>query len=134
MNRDDVESLGKAALIDLALRLSEQVDELARRLEALERRSVRGAAPFARPEDRRSASPKRPGRKGGHEGSFRRPPADEAVDERIEAPLTHCPRCGEGLPAQTDEVLEQTLIELPPVKAQVIRLVTHRNWCCGCGA
>jgi len=93
---------------------------------------VRGAAPFARPEDKRKASPKRPGRKGGHKGMFRKPPPDEAVDERLEAPLTHCPGCGEMLSAQTDEVLEQTLIEVPPVKAQVIRLVTHRNWCCAC--
>ena len=84
---------------------------------------------------------KRPGRKGGHKGCFRVRPPEEAVDCRIEVALTHCPHCGETLKPETDETLEQTLIEAPPVRPQVIccantvviRLTTHRNLCCGCG-
>ena len=140
MNRAYLDSLDKAALVDLALRQAERIGELEvqladleRRFAELERRAFRGAAPFARPESKRSPSPKRPGRKGGHEGVFRVRPPDEEVDRRIEIPLEHCPHCGDTLAPETDEVVEQTIIEVPPVRPEVIRLLTHRNLCCGCG-
>jgi hypothetical protein len=47
--------------------------------------------------------------------------------------LEHCPHCGDQLVASTDEVVEQTIIEVPPVRPEVIRLITHRNTCCRCG-
>lgn len=140
MNRADLEALDRATLADLVLRQAERLAELEarlaemeRRFEELERRASRGAAPFARPESKRSPSPKRPGRKGGHVGACRIRPPEETVDRRIEAPLTRCPRCGGALAPETDEILEQTLIEAPPVRPHVIRLVTHRNLCRGCG-
>jgi hypothetical protein len=140
MNRADLEALDKATLADLVLRQAERIAalearlaETGRRFEELERRAARGAAPFARPEGKRSASPKRPGRKGGHAGACRVRPPEEVVDSRIEAPLTHCPHCGDALAPETDETLEQTLIEAPPVRPHAIRLVTHRNRCRRCG-
>lgn len=140
MNRADLMALDKTTLADLVLRQAERIAalearlaETGRRFEELERRAARGAAPFARPEGKRSASPKRPGRKGGHRGACRVRPPEEAVDRRIEAPLTHCPHCGDALAPETDELLEQTLIEAPPARPHVIRLVTHRNRCRGCG-
>jgi transposase len=140
MNRANLEALDKATLVDLVLRQAERIAglearlaEMERRFEELERRALRGAAPFARPEGKRSPSPKRPGRKGGHEGVSRVRPPEEAVDRRIEVPLTHCPHCGDALALETDALLEQTLIEAPPVRPHVIRLVTHRNLCRGCG-
>src|SRR5579872_438651 len=140
MNRAYLDSLDKAALVDLALRqaariaeLEARLAEMERRFAELERRVHRGAAPFARPEDKRSPSPKRPGRKGGHEGSFRVRPPDEAIDRRIEVPLTHCPHCSDRLAAETDEAVEQTIIDIPPVRPETIRLITHCNLCCGCG-
>ena len=139
MNRADLESLDKASLVDLALRQAERIAvletrlaEMEQRFAALERRAVRGAAPFARGESRRSPSPRRPGRKGGHEGVCRVRPPDAAVDRRIDVPLECCPHCGDRLVAETDEIVEQTIIELPPVRPEVIRLITHRNVCCGC--
>lgn len=140
MTRAELESLDKASLVNLALRLTErnaevearQVD-LERRFDELSRLVVRGAAPFSRPESKRTASPKRPGRKGGHEGTSRQRHSDAEVDERIEVPLERCTQCGSALSAQTDEVVEQTLIEAPVVKALIIRLVTHRNRCGCCG-
>lgn len=139
MKRDDLDSLDKASLVDLALRQAQRIGELEARLTemevrfvALERRLVRGAAPFGRPESKRSPSPKRPGRKGGHEGSFRVRPPDEEVDRRIEVTLERCPYCDDRLAAATDEVVEQTIIEVPQVRPEVIRLVTHRNVCCRC--
>lgn len=140
MTRSELESLDKAALVELALGLTARNVELERRQSDLEKRFdelarlvVRGAAPFARPQGKRSASPKSPGRKGGHEGSSRRRHDDSEVDERIEVPLERCPQCGSGLAAETDEAVEQTLIEAPVIKALVIRLVTHRNRCACCG-
>lgn len=133
LSRFDLENLDKSALVDIVLRQAERIAELEGRLEELERRAVRGAAPFARPESKRSPSPKRPGRKGGHEGQFRVRPSEAEVDRRIEVALAHCPYCGEALLPARDQVVEQTIIEAPPVRPQVIRLVTHRNVCCGCG-
>lgn len=141
MNRGDLDSLDKGLLVDLALRQAERIAELETQLAGLEgrfaeleRRALRGAAPFARAEGKRSPSPKRPGRKGGHEGLFRVRPSDDEVDRRIEVPLERCPHCGDRLAGATDQVVEQTIIEVPPVRPQVIRLITHRNVCCGCGA
>jgi hypothetical protein len=140
MTRGDLDSLDKAALIDLVLRQAEQIrdltarlSEMDRRFADLERRAMRGAAPFSRPESKRSASPKRPGRKGGHEGLFRVRPGEEEVDCRIEVPLDRCPYCGEELCGASDRAIEQTIIEVAPSRPQVIRLVTHGNRCGGCG-
>lgn len=141
MDRADLDRLEKASLVDVALRQAERIAELEaqfaameRRFAELERRAVRGAAPFARAPSQRSLSPKRPGRKGGHEGVFRARPADAAVDRRIEVPLPRCPQCGDRLAGETDRAVEQTIIEIPPVRPETIRLVTHRNRCrrCGC--
>src|SRR5262249_40891673 len=125
MNRADLESLDKARLVELALRQAERIAELEARLAGLEgrfagreRRAVRGAAPFARPESKRSLSPKRPGRKGGHEGLFRVRPPDEEVDRHIDVPLECCPHCGDRLASASDQVVEQTIIEVPPVRPQ----------------
>lgn len=140
MNRAELESLDKALLVELALRQVERIAELEAllaglegRFAELERRAARGAAPFARSESKRSASPKRPGRKGGHEGVFRVRPPDEEVDRQIEVPLERCPHCGDRLAGETDQVVEQTIIEVPLVRPELIRLLTHRNVCCGCG-
>src|SRR5688572_22005012 len=87
--------------------LEARLAEMERRFEELERRASRGAAPFARPESKRSPSPKRPGRKGGHAGACRIRPPEETVDRRIEAPLTRCPHRDGALAPETDEILEQ---------------------------
>ena len=62
-------------------RLSEQLEvktnrirELEEALEAARRAAHRQAAPFRRPEQKRVAAPKRPGRKQGHPGAFRHQP------------------------------------------------------------
>jgi hypothetical protein len=139
MNRADLESRDQASLVDLALRQAERIAalearlaEMERRFAELERRAVRGAAPFARAESKRSPSPKRPGRKGGHEGMFRVRPPDTEVERWIEVPLEHCPHCGDRLAPATDGVIEQTILEVPPVRPEVIRLLTHRNVCGRC--
>lgn len=140
MNRAELESLDKAALVDLALRQAARISELEaglanleRRFEELARVALRGAAPFARPQTKRSSSPKRSGRKKGHEGTSRRRHDDSEIDQRIDAPLEACPQCGEAFATETDEVIEQTIVEAPVPRALVIRLTTHRNRCACCG-
>jgi len=140
MNHAALEGLDKASLVELVLRqaallaaLEARLSQMEARLEEAERRAVRGPAPFGRPESKHSPSPGRPGRKGGHEGSYRVRPADEAVDRFIEVPLSQCPHCGAALRAQTDVAVEQTIIDIPAVRPQVTRLMTHRNRCQCCG-
>lgn len=88
-----------------------------------------GAAPFRIDAHKRKAMPKGPGRSAGHAGNFRAKP--EEVDETIEVPLKQCPNCGNAMEKTTR--LEQTIIELPPVRPLVVRLITHRGRCENCG-
>jgi len=141
MKRSDLEALDEEQLVDLAEAQAARIAELEARLagidgrlEELERRAMRGAAPFSKDPKKRSKSPARPGRKGGHDGTFRARPDDAAVNRRIDVPLETCPDCGAVLDPSTDEIIEQTIIEVPPVQPEIVRLVTHRNRCCGCGA
>ena len=141
MKRSELEALDKADLVALAERQAERIAELEARLsgmdgrlEELERRAMRGAAPFAREDAKRASSPKRPGRKGGHDGAFRIRPDDDDVDRWIDVPLERCPGCGAALDPASDEVFDQAIIEVPPAAPEIIRLTTHHNRCCGCGA
>jgi transposase len=88
-----------------------------------------GAAPFRIEPHKRKALPKRPGRSEGHRGEFRVTP--EAIDQTIEVALERCPACGSGMGRTTP--LEQTIIELPPVRPLVVRLITQRGRCPRCG-
>ena len=140
MKRSDLEALDKPGLVDLAERQAARIAELEARLagvdgrlEELERRAMRGAAPFARPPEKRSKTRKRPGRKGGHDGAFRVRPEDSDVDRWIDVALERCPDCGLALDPASDEAVEQTVIEVPRVAPEIIRLTTHRNLCTGCG-
>ena len=67
---------------------------LKKRIEELERRARRYAAPFSR--NTRTAAPKQPGRRPG-EGPFvhKSPPTPEQVQEIVQIPTPNtCPRCG----------------------------------------
>lgn len=102
------------------------------RIAELEQIGTRQAAPFRR-EPRRLLDPekkKRPGRKPGHEGFFRRMPP--LIDEEVDVPLERCPKCGGALSSVGE--LEQIIEELEPVRPKVYRLITRRGVCsCGCG-
>ena len=87
-----------------------------------------GAAPFRLEPHKRKAAPKAPGRPPGHRGEFRLAP--EAIDQTIAVPLEQCPACGRAI--EKSASLQQTIIELPPVRPWVIRLITHRGRCPRC--
>jgi len=135
------------ALIEMILRqaavLAEQRELIAKQQQAitvLEKRVAQleqllqdkgsggGAAPFRVPKQKRKASPKKPGRGKGHQGSHRsKPPKADLV---IEVALEKCPDCGTTIEAPAD--IEQHLIELPAIKPLVIKLCTQRGWCPCC--
>jgi transposase len=109
--------------------LREELKELRRIVEQLQERARRGkrqAHPFGRDDEKKEK--KRPGRKPGHEGVFRPTPAQ--VDESVEARLDGCPCCGEPL-FDVEEVI-QYVVDLPEIRAHVLRILTERGWCGQC--
>ena len=99
-----------------------EIVELKEKLAQAERAGKRQAAPFRR--SKRKTQPKRPGRKAGHRGHWRQPPAASAADEHYEMPLETCPDCGQPLDKEHQQAIEQTVIDVPPVEPRVIRLKT----------
>src|SRR5258708_30947894 len=85
--RQDVEQL-RQQIKDL----NDRNDGLSGKVDELERKAARQAAPFRIEDKDRVVEPKKPGRAPGHEGSRRTLP--DHVDEEIRVPLAACPRCG----------------------------------------
>ncbi len=109
-----------------------QIAQLEQQVRQLKQRPDGRIAPFRIDEDKRQTAPKRPGRKSGHAGVWRKTPAPQDSDEQIEVSLTHCPDCRAALDASTQTAIEQTVIEVPEVQPRVIRLRTYRNHCPHC--
>lgn len=107
------------------------IQQLRKRIEELERETMRPAAPFRRPDEKKvpAADKKRPGRKPGHPGAYRRPPPQ--IDEEIDVPLHACPHCQGAVLGCTP--LTQIIEEIPPVRPRVFRLTTWSGWCKRCG-
>lgn len=117
------------ALREENAQLRRRIAQLEARLEELERASFRQAAPFRIPEEKRKEVPKRPGRKPGHPGTYRRRP--EHSDDEVEVALDRCPICGERLASV--EAIEQYIEEVPEApRPHVTRLVTYRGYCRRC--
>jgi transposase len=144
LSRELVEQLVRErpeAAVELILQQAEAIVRQQQAIEALEKRMAQleealrqggggpGAAPFRVEPHRRKAKPKPPGREQGHRGDFRLPP--QAVDEVIEVPLHNCPVCGEHIGRCAP--VQQTIIELPPVRPVTVRLITYRGRCRRCG-
>jgi transposase len=112
-------------------RLRQQVTELLGRIAELERAAARQAGPFRREEQKKIPpdQQKKPGRKPGHLGCYRRPPS--RVDQQMEVLLPACPQCGGAI---TDrQSLTQYIEEIPPVRPLVVRLTTWSGVCPQCG-
>jgi transposase len=123
-------------LLELRAELQEcqaQLQECQTELEQLREEQRRGhVAPFRRQVERWPQPHKRPGRKPGHLGEWRRAPAAATTDEHIEVALVACPECGEALPLEGHRAIEQTIIEIPEIQPRVIRLCTYRSECGHC--
>lgn len=119
--------------------LSEEQERQARRIKELEgqveellRASHRQAAPFGREQTEKKAETerKRPGRKAGHEGYYRK--CSGPIDEQVEQQLEGCPSCS-GIAFTSIKRHEQIIEELPEARVHRTRVVTYSGRCCGCG-
>lgn len=108
--------------------LNDRNNGLNARLEQLEKAAARQAAPFRIPEKKRKLDPKKPGRPKDHPGSCR--PIPKTVDREIVVSLHQCPQCGQAV--QEARAITQYIEEIPEVRPQVIKLVTHEAHCPHC--
>lgn len=108
--------------------INDRNDGLATKVEELEKKAARQAAPFRIEDQHRVAHPQKPGRPKGHPGCCRSIP--EQVDEEMIVPLAACPHCGGEVGPRRKVV--QYIEELPVVRPRVIKLTTEEADCPGC--
>jgi transposase len=106
--------------------LTAENEKLRKEIAELQRAAKRQATPFAR--RRRVKVRRKPGRPAGH------PPASQAVPKQVDAEaevlLDGCPCCGGAVSDVEDH--EQFVVDIPPVKPHVTRVVTQSAWCGRC--
>lgn len=97
-------------------------------LEQKVRDGARQAGPFRRRHRKPKSEHRRSGRPVGHSGAHQ--PTPTHVDERASAPLEQCPHCG----GQVEDVhdIVQFILDLPEIRAKVLRLMTQSGWCPKC--
>ena len=125
--REELEKLSKDQLIDIIL-------ELFDRVEALEKKAARSAAPFSKGKGK--AVKKRPGRRAG-QGKFSRRgepearPGDQVETTAVGLGDKRCPDCGAELEPGTEVA---TTIDAPERPARVIRrFEVQKGKCPRCG-
>lgn len=112
-----------AARLEIAA-LKRVIEDLLER----QRKGKRQAHPFGRTRGKKEVEKKKPGRPHGHEGVSRPPPAH--VDDDVQARLDGCPHCG-GEVCDIKELF-QYVVDLPEIRAHVLRILTERGWCRRC--
>jgi len=134
--RDILTGLDKEKLIELLLRQDELIKQLQaeralleKRIEELERKSNRQAAPFRIKENKRSMNPGKPGQKAGHKGYYRMISESE-IAQTIVVGLPHCPDCSGALQDLSD--IEQIIEEIPEVRRCATRVISQCGWCSYC--
>jgi transposase len=114
--------------------LQEKLATALAEIERLKRQGKRQATPFS--TGKRTAKPKKPGRKRGQGHFTRRPaPPPETITQEIRVPLTAaaCPTCAGG-PLFPDRVETVTVTDLPramPLDVRAYLLETCRCGACG---
>jgi hypothetical protein len=106
--------------------LQQQIKDLMRKLSEALRAAKRQAAPFARRV--RAKCRRKPGRQAGHVGAHQAVP--DHVDEEAFEPLRRCPCCSGAVEDVADH--EQFVVDLPPVRPHVRRIVTQSGYCGRC--
>lgn len=140
MNREDLESLDKAALIDLLLSLLSRIEALEAENAQLKERLAKLERPTKTPDN--SSTPPSHGRKANrperkHKGRKGRPGAARALaadpGRVVEARAEACPHCAHPL-GQADQKPVQVYdrIEIPPIRAHVTRVHLHGGVCPCC--
>lgn len=116
-------------------RLRQENERLREEVDRLQRANKRTTAPFRRQSSQtkqEDSDKSRPGRKPGHQGTYKEPPAEDDIDQTIRAPLERCPECDGALEGPED--VEQFIIELPQISPQITRLITQKAVCGQCGS
>lgn len=113
--------------------LHEENERLREKLDEEQRANHRTTAPHRRRPERKQDDDQKssPGREAGHEGSYKKTPAPDEVDETLRVPLDECPECDGEI--EEPEACEQYIVELPPISPKIFRVVTHKGECPQCG-
>jgi hypothetical protein len=94
VNQSEMIATLRKEICELKELVQTKTDEIARlqtKLEEAQRNGHRQAGPFRINEKKRTKAAKKPGRKEGHEGFYRKEPEADRVDCRIEVNLEQCP-------------------------------------------
>lgn len=97
VNQSEMIATLRKEICELKELVQTKTDEIARlqtKLEEAQRNGHRQAGPFRINEKKRTKEAKKPGRKQGHDGFYRKVPEAARVDFHVEAPLEQCPQCG----------------------------------------
>ena len=135
--RETLERLSKGELIELILRLQEQVAALEAEVARLRKDSSNSHKPpssdIVKPPAQATPGPKRQiGGQPGHPKHARAPFAPDKIDDIREYVLERCPRCDGNLQAARGQVRVMQQVELVE---QPIRITEHRaytSWCPHC--
>lgn len=132
LTKEALENKSKEELIALVILQWEKINSLSKRIEELERKQARSAAPFSK--NKKNKHPKKPGRKAG-EGKFemRKAPAEEEITDLQEVIVsaTQC-ECGGELEEIGEELVSTTeMPEKPKAVVKGYRIQLKRCKICG---
>lgn len=143
INREQLEQLDKASLIELVLVLRDQVQALNERVQELEDQLAKHSGNSGKPpssdglkkqrtQSLRQKQGRKPGGQPGHQGHTLT--LQDEADCRIVHPVTTCPHCQTDLSAvsATDFVRRQ-VYDVPPVQIAVTEHQAEIKQCPGCG-
>ncbi|MCF6313962.1 MAG: DUF6444 domain-containing protein, partial [Verrucomicrobiales bacterium] len=137
-------------LVEIVLRLQDQIDQFETRISTLELNSRNSSKPPStdkgnftnppNPKSQRKKSGRKPGGQKGHKGSTLNQVAqpDHVVEHRF-SPEDTCPKCMELINADAGQELtpqayeKRQVFELPPVKIEVTEHRAQKCDCSHCG-
>lgn len=125
-------------LLDENRRLRARVRELEEKVARLEKNSSTSSNPPSSDITKPTHEQRQPGkrRSGGqphHKGKTRLLLPPEDVDDTLDLPIEHCPKCGSSVETRDEVFIEQT-IELREDPIEVIQYNRHSGWCPCCKA
>lgn len=135
MTAADLDALPKAELIALILRMQARIAELEETSGRPPKTPANSSVPpgQARTPNRPTppAGSPRPGARPGHPGTTR---PFGAPTVRVAIRVERCAGCGTDLQTAEQEPVERRqVVDLPPIRPEIVEAVVHRVRCPGCG-